>query len=127
MWYKKGNFCRYQLFLTTYCTPLFIPLIFSKQSFIMGKQQSAANFESLTMTNLVLIGIIIAQSLVYSHLMLAQNHNTVLETKENRSRNWESHIKRFDARINRCANETALNSNGVSIYLCWPCFFEQDV
>ena len=94
----------------------------------MGKQQSTASFENLTATNLVLIGIIIAQSLVYSHLMLAQKYNTVMETKDNRSsRNWESHIEQFDERINRCANGTALNSNGVSIYLCWPCYFKQDV
>ena len=89
----------------------------------MGKQQSAANFESLTMTNLVLIGIIIAQSLIYSHLMLAQNYNTGMETKDNRSRNWESHIERFDERMNRCANGTALNSNGVSIHSCGAMLF----
>ena len=89
----------------------------------MGKQQSAANFESLTMTNLVLIGIIIAQSLVYSNLMLAQSYNTVLETKYNRSRNWESNIERLDERINKCANGTALNANGVSIYSCGAMLF----
>ena len=90
----------------------------------MGKQQSAANFESLTMTNLVLIGIIIAQSLIYnSHLMLAQSYKTVMETKENRSRNWESHMERFDERINKCANGTALNSNGVSIHSCGAMLF----
>ena len=89
----------------------------------MGKQQSTANIENLTATNLVLIGIIIAQSLVYSHLMLAQNYNTVMETKDNRSRNWESHIERFDERINKCANGTALNAKGVSIHSCGAMLF----
>mgnify|MGYP001793126511 CR=1 FL=1 len=84
----------------------------------MSKQQSAAAFENITATNLVLFGIIIAQSLIYSHLMLAQSYNTVMETKENRSRNWESHIERFDERINKCANGTAFNAKGVSIYSC---------
>ena len=55
--------------------------------------------------------------------MLAQNYNTVMETKDNRSRNWESHIERFDERIIKCANGTALNSNEVSNYGCGAMLF----